>query len=134
MVLLADGEQESSVIRSLGEAALMVLRAEGERASTVLRAKGAVEVRQSLAQAERQCLSDLRTSVAPFGVRGVDDYLSTLEYLGNLGGMSVCRWRRQDRARAVSVSGHGEGATHSRSPSLVACVTAAQSLRSSCCT
>ena len=113
MVLLADGEQVSAVIRSLGEAALMVLRADGERASTVLRAKGAAEARQSLAQAELQRLSDLRTSVAPFGVRGVDYYLSRLEYLGH-----VCRWRRQGRARAVSISGHEESATHSRSPSL----------------
>ena len=89
MVLLADGERESAVIRSRCEAALMVLRVDGERASTVLRAKGAAAARQSLAQAERQCLSDLRTSVAPFGVRGVDYYLSTLEYLGNLGGLSA---------------------------------------------
>ena len=77
----ADGERESAVICSRGEAAqmvrarlppvergavlenrpgassppllLQVLRAEGERASAVLRAKGASEAKQALAQARR---------------------------------------------------------------------------------
>lgn len=86
-VLTADGERESSIIQSRGEAAQLILQAEGMRAAALLRAKGAADAKKIMAQAEAQCLADIRTAVSPHGVRGVD-YLTAVEYLNSLARLS----------------------------------------------
>lgn len=86
-VLSADGDRESSIIESRGRAAQLVLQAEGFRAAAVLRAKGAADAKKIMATAEALCLADIRTAVAPYGVRGVD-YLTAIEYLNSLSRMT----------------------------------------------
>lgn len=83
VVLRADGERESTIIQSRGKAAQLILQAEGNRTSTILRAKGGAEARKVLADAEAQCLADIRSSVSSYGMRGTD-YLSAVEYLNTL--------------------------------------------------
>lgn len=82
-VLRADGERESRIVNSRGDAAKMVLAAEGERASVMLRAKGQAEAKLLESRAEAASMQAIRGALADSNVRAVD-YLVAFQYLNLL--------------------------------------------------
>lgn len=87
--LQADGERESAIIRSRGNAAKLVLSAEGHRASTLLRARGDAQAKTLLATCEAEAVKHIRRAVKD-EVRAVD-YLAAVEYINKLQVMAAGR-------------------------------------------
>lgn len=85
-VLQADGQRESAVIKSRGDAARMVLSAEGARSAALLRAKGDADAKRLLAEAEASAIKLVRDSCGD-AVRAVD-YLTAVEYLNAIRNMT----------------------------------------------
>jgi len=82
-VLQADGERESAIIRSKGNAAKLVLEAEGEKTANIQRSKGQAEAKLLLATAEAESIKSIKLSLKNSGLRATD-YLITLQYLNAL--------------------------------------------------
>ena len=114
----ADGERESAIIRSRGEAARLVLSAEGDRASTMLKAKGDAQAKVLLATCEAEAVGFIREAVDG-EVRAVD-YLAAVEYINKMqllssgSGMTEVNLVPIDAVQAVGrmVAAPGGGRAH----------------------
>ena len=100
-VLSADGDRESAIIRSKGNAAKMVLDSEGERRSLMQLAKGKAQAKVLRAEAEAKSIEFIREAIDDDRKRA-SDFLVADAYLENLqGGMSDSAGRSTSKAVLV---------------------------------
>ena len=83
LILSADGERESAVVRSRGHAAQMILRAEGERKSNIQLAKGDAEAKLLMARADAESITSVRNALANPNVDAAA-FLVAVQYLRSL--------------------------------------------------
>lgn len=85
-VLVADGNRESTIVKSRGDAARIVLLAEGQRSVDMVRATGEARAKMLFAEAESKSIECMQAACQNTGIRSVD-YLIALQYLNSI--MSV---------------------------------------------
>lgn len=78
-VISADGNRESAIIRSRGDAAKAVLQAEGLKVGDIARARGEASARLKIAEAEAARFEILQEALK--GKYRAADYMSAVEYL-----------------------------------------------------
>lgn len=84
-VIAADGERESSIVRSQGTRARRVLDAEADKTSTIQLAKGRAEARLLRARAEAESVDAVRLALQDVGAPcRATDYLVALRYIDKL--------------------------------------------------
>jgi len=86
-VLQADGERESAIIRSKGDAAQVILYAEGEKTAKIQRAKGIAESKLLLASAEVESIKSIQESMKGSQAKSID-YMVANQYLNSLNRMT----------------------------------------------
>lgn len=82
-VLVADGNRESTIVKSRGDAARIVLLAEGQRSVDLVRAAGEARAKMLLAEAESKGIEYMQTACQDTGIRSVD-YLIAIQYLNSI--------------------------------------------------
>jgi regulator of protease activity HflC (stomatin/prohibitin superfamily) len=82
-VLVADGNRESTIVKSRGDAAHIVLLAEGQRAVDMVQATGKAKAKMLYAEAESKSVEYMQAACQSTGIRSVD-YLIAIQYLNSI--------------------------------------------------